>query len=122
MKPENQKSCAVCQVPFQCDMLSGNCWCNNFPKIFKIDSSLECLCPHCLKLATISRINSYVATLTPQTALNNKAKDLPKGPDQIDIDYYIENENVVFTSWYHLKRGYCCKNNCRHCPYGFKKP
>jgi hypothetical protein len=24
----------------------------------------------------------------------------------------------VFTREYHLKRGYCCKNGCRHCPYG----
>lgn len=28
---------------------------------------------------------------------------------------------MVFTEAYHLKRGYCCKNGCRHCPYGFKK-
>ncbi|WP_323756859.1 DUF5522 domain-containing protein [Roseivirga sp.] len=28
---------------------------------------------------------------------------------------------MVFTEKYHLKRGYCCKNGCRHCPYGYKK-
>ncbi|MGW8121082.1 MULTISPECIES: DUF5522 domain-containing protein [Roseivirga] len=28
---------------------------------------------------------------------------------------------MVFTAKYHLKRGYCCKNGCRHCPYGYKK-
>ncbi|MCU0324132.1 MAG: DUF5522 domain-containing protein [Spirosomaceae bacterium] len=27
---------------------------------------------------------------------------------------------MVFTEKYHKKRGYCCKNGCRHCPYGFK--
>lgn len=32
-------------------------------------------------------------------------------------DYYMENGNLVFTESYHLKRGYCCKNNCRHCPW-----
>ena len=26
----------------------------------------------------------------------------------------------VITSWAHLKRGVCCGNNCRHCPYGFE--
>jgi hypothetical protein len=36
-------------------------------------------------------------------------------------DYYYENGFMVFTEAYHLKRGYCCKNGCRHCPYGFKK-
>ncbi|WP_158408817.1 DUF5522 domain-containing protein [Fibrella aestuarina] len=39
-----------------------------------------------------------------------------------DEDYYFTEEGfVVFTAAYHLKRGYCCKNGCRHCPYGFKK-
>jgi hypothetical protein len=33
------------------------------------------------------------------------------------LDYYIENGFKVFTEEYHLKRGYCCKNGCRHCPY-----
>jgi 2-iminoacetate synthase ThiH len=32
-------------------------------------------------------------------------------------DYYFENGYVVFTEQYHLKRGYCCKNGCRHCPW-----
>lgn len=35
-------------------------------------------------------------------------------------DYYLSPEGFkVFTEQYHLKRGYCCKNGCRHCPYGF---
>jgi len=37
-------------------------------------------------------------------------------------DYYLSKEGyVVFTAKYHLKRGYCCKNGCKHCPYGFVK-
>ncbi|MBI1768093.1 MAG: hypothetical protein HY015_05520 [Bacteroidetes bacterium] len=36
-------------------------------------------------------------------------------------DFYFENGLMVFTEKYHLKRGYCCKSGCRHCPYGFKK-
>jgi len=31
--------------------------------------------------------------------------------------YYLENDKVVFTPIYHIKRGYCCGNRCRHCPY-----
>ncbi|MEC7173405.1 MAG: DUF5522 domain-containing protein [Flavobacteriaceae bacterium] len=35
-------------------------------------------------------------------------------------DYYLSHEGYrVFTEKYHLKRGYCCRSNCRHCPYGF---
>ena len=33
------------------------------------------------------------------------------------IDYYLESGRWVFTAAYHLKRGYCCENRCRHCPY-----
>ncbi|MCP4439696.1 MAG: hypothetical protein GY810_12195 [Aureispira sp.] len=33
------------------------------------------------------------------------------------LDYYIENGYYVFTAHYLQKRGYCCGNGCRHCPY-----
>jgi len=33
-------------------------------------------------------------------------------------DYYIDKDGkIVFTKDYLLKRGYCCNNNCKHCPY-----
>lgn len=36
------------------------------------------------------------------------------------IDFYLTPEGYrCFTEAYHLKRGYCCKSGCRHCPYGF---
>lgn len=38
-----------------------------------------------------------------------------------NIDYYIENGRYIFTEHYLRKRGSCCRNGCRHCPYGFKK-
>jgi hypothetical protein len=39
-----------------------------------------------------------------------------------NVDYYINSDgNFVFTEAYHLKRGYCCKNGCLHCPYGYGK-
>lgn len=35
-------------------------------------------------------------------------------------DYYINEYGFwVFTAHYLTKRGYCCKNGCKHCPYGF---
>lgn len=33
------------------------------------------------------------------------------------IHYYMEGALMVFTEKYHIEKGYCCKNNCRHCPY-----
>jgi hypothetical protein len=49
--------------------------------------------------------------------LSSKGMDLKEG-----VDYEIDgNGLLVFTRQYLLKRGYCCKNGCRNCPYGFKK-
>tara|TARA_B110000014_G_scaffold58995_1_gene39874 strand:+ start:146 stop:322 length:177 start_codon:yes stop_codon:yes gene_type:complete len=37
-------------------------------------------------------------------------------------EYYMSEDGyVVFTEKYHLKRGYCCNSNCKHCPYIKKK-
>ena len=33
-------------------------------------------------------------------------------------DYYVEHGLMVLTARYHLRRGYCCEQGCRHCPYG----
>ncbi len=39
------------------------------------------------------------------------------------VDYYINEDGLfVFTKEYHLKRGYCCKNKCLHCPWDYGKP
>lgn len=35
--------------------------------------------------------------------------------------YYTPEGYKCFTEKHHLKRGYCCKSGCRHCPYGFDK-
>ncbi len=34
-----------------------------------------------------------------------------------NIDYYFENGLMVLTAHFLKKRGYCCANGCRHCPY-----
>ena len=34
-----------------------------------------------------------------------------------DIHYYMEGERVIFTALFHIQRGSCCGNGCRHCPY-----
>ncbi len=37
----------------------------------------------------------------------------PLEPD----DFYMDGPYLVFTAAYHLRRGSCCKSDCRHCPY-----
>jgi len=36
-------------------------------------------------------------------------------------DFYVENGKFVWTEKFLLNRGYCCKNNCRHCPFKDQK-
>lgn len=38
-----------------------------------------------------------------------------------DDFYWNEKGYRVFTEKYLKKRGYCCKNDCKHCPYGYDK-
>ncbi len=35
------------------------------------------------------------------------------------VDYYFEDGLMVLTERFLLRRGYCCENSCRHCPYSF---
>ncbi|WP_291908096.1 DUF5522 domain-containing protein [Chitinophaga sp. CB10] len=38
------------------------------------------------------------------------------------VDFYYNGQGyMVFTEKYHLERGYCCGNGCRHCPYNYEK-
>jgi len=43
-------------------------------------------------------------------------------PKLREEDFYWEEGKMIMTKKYHQKRGYCCNNGCKHCPYGFKKP
>jgi Family of unknown function (DUF5522) len=53
--------------------------------------------------------------------VNKDKKEATRG-GLLPEDFYMTTDGfMVFTEAYHLKRGYCCKNGCRHCPYGFRK-
>jgi len=39
------------------------------------------------------------------------------GNKLLQSDFYYENGNRVMTESYHERRGSCCGNGCRHCPY-----
>jgi hypothetical protein len=34
--------------------------------------------------------------------------------------YYNEQGLMVLTEKYHLEKGYCCGNGCKHCPYDYE--
>ncbi|MFW5832276.1 MAG: DUF5522 domain-containing protein [Prolixibacteraceae bacterium] len=45
-------------------------------------------------------------------SFNGGFDDLKEG-----TDFYYENSYRVMTEHYLVKRGWCCANGCRHCPY-----
>ena len=47
----------------------------------------------------------------------------PPPPPLEEGDYYVDESGLmVLTAQYLLKRGFCCENGCRHCPYGHSRP
>lgn len=40
--------------------------------------------------------------------------------DELEDFYYDDQGRFVMTAQYHLKRGHCCGNGCKYCPYDYK--
>lgn len=50
---------------------------------------------------------------TPEPA----AQPESEAPELQPGDFYMEGPYMVFTAQFHLRRGFCCNSDCRHCPY-----
>ena len=123
-RTNNEKVCPGCKATFICQSAGAStCWCLALPAILPAGEGDKCLCPHCLAAEIQAQFNAapekavsyFTKSATKKTT--NTAADYKEG-----LDYYInEQGNWVFTAFYHLKKGYCCQNECKHCPYGYKK-
>lgn len=108
------KTCQRCQSTFECnshDIVNCNCFdieISTETKDYLQKTSYDCLCKQCL-----TEVEKY--------ALLKKDYPFPQNPNQFveGIHYYIEGPYWVFTNYYHYLKGNCCKNNCRHCAYGY---
>ena len=57
---------------------------------------------------TVSASNDWIQQLYVQETTK-------KSPEP---DFYKdENDKIVMTGSYHIKRGSCCGSRCKHCPY-----
>ncbi|MDZ4676347.1 MAG: cysteine-rich CWC family protein [Oligoflexia bacterium] len=93
--------CERCGQKFGCGIKTGSCWCQKTASLVPIPKQYkDCLCSPCLE------------TFTKSSAAAVGIGGLIEGED-----FYYENGLMVFTQSYHLKKGECCKNDCRHCPY-----
>ncbi len=64
-------------------------------------------------------VNWLVLVGLVKSSNKNKTINNLEGGSQklLPSDFYIENGFKVMTEEYHIKRGYCCGNGCRHCPF-----
>ncbi|SEI45265.1 Cysteine-rich CWC [Dyadobacter koreensis] len=116
MENHEAKCCPKCNSEFTCKTCDiGNCQCYTVTlspetKNFLSKTSYHCLCKNCLVKTEKTLISASKYTFPTHSAMF------------IDgLHYYKENGNWVFLELYHILRGQCCKNGCRHCPYGFSK-
>ena len=58
-------------------------------------------------------MNADTPVSQPEPAKDAVASNEPLRPE----DFYMDGPYLVFTETYHLRRGYCCNSDCRHCPY-----
>jgi hypothetical protein len=57
------------------------------------------------------------ADFTPATIAASDVQAFDPAEELRPEDFYQEGQYLVFTAAYHLRRGYCCNSDCRHCPY-----
>jgi hypothetical protein len=121
------EQCPVCGGDNQCRIAKGHlykgpCWCDEIIVPSQILRALAtarfdpaCLCRGCLE--TAARLSLEVND-SAAAADQIRAMVASSQPALKEEDYCIdENGNVVFTAAYHLNRGTCCGNGCRHCPF-----
>lgn len=127
--------CPLCDGDNRCRVAKGHlykgaCWCHEVivpgPVLNRLASDrLEqaCMCRSCLEtVAQISRQFDDIESILRAVDKWIVAKRALEPSQQDEGDYYLdENGNTVFTAVYHLKRGTCCGNGCRHCPYEARK-
>lgn len=90
---------------------------------FKYDG---CLCAACMLDLKVEYQNQKrhqtIQTLLGKNANSKNPEPTTKISKRSELaegeHYYINEQGYwVFTEKYHLLKGYCCDNGCKHCPY-----
>ncbi len=114
-----KKICQVCDIEFNCGVNEDeqSCWCDSFPAIMPVESKQGCLCESCLALSISERINKLIKVNDYEKMVEISSQYRTKSKFIEHIDYTIEDGIYILSKWFLLKRGTCCGNNCRNCPY-----
>jgi hypothetical protein len=106
-----RERCPLCGQPNECQLCTSDgykasCWCIQV----KIPHELLAQVPPELLNQTCICKDCVAGFWRECTA--NRPESVQAG------DFYFDEKGlVVFKAEYHLRRGYCCGNACRHCPY-----
>ena len=122
------EQCPLCGGDNQCRVAKGHlykgaCWCHEIivpnhilTRLVTEGVSPACFCRPCLE--TIARHAREGDNTESILAEIRKTVTAPRPTEPEPEDFYLDADgNTVFTAAYHLKRGNCCDNGCRHCPY-----
>ena len=122
------EQCPVCGRDNQCQLARGHlykgpCWCQEIVVPNQMLRTLaeggfaqRCLCRSCLE--AVARLFRDREAAENAVAQIREAAIERRSSAEFEEDFYLdENGNTVFTANYHLKRGTCCQNGCRHCPF-----
>lgn len=123
MSWNSEMNCPACGKSFNCKATDGAaCWCTELPAVLPVNADSQCFCPDCLASQIAGRFKAEPEKAAPYLSKPSREVITRTMALEEGRDYYINYEgNWVFTTFYHLKKGYCCQNGCKHCPYGFKK-
>jgi hypothetical protein len=106
-QPEN---CPLCSQSNDCQLCTvaaykGSCWCARveIPGELLAQVPPESRNKSCICCACVMKFHR---------AANGGAS-----PKVLPGDFYFDGGLMVFNAAFHLRRGYCCRSDCRHCPY-----
>ncbi len=109
--------CKSCSKTFQCNaQCRSECWCIEYPAISHFDDAETCYCPHCLPLHIATQLETFIESNSTDHVIKFAKQYEDKEPIE-HIDYTVNNGDIIFTKWFHLKRGDCCENGCVNCPF-----
>ena len=111
-----KKNCPRCKSELICNTQDiASCDCGKLElskdlKYFLSKTSYDCLCNKCLE------------ELEPLVTEAKKERfPIPRDKYIEGKHYYMENRLFVFSEYLHIVKGECCRNNCRHCAYGYNQ-
>lgn len=110
-----QKHCGRCHIEFNCRAEEiALCDCakvelSENTRQFLAKTKYDCLCNTCL-----IQLNQIIEE--NRIASSKCSDDLKEG-----VHYYMDGHLLIMNELFHIQRGFCCENDCKHCAYGYRK-